>query len=118
MGSMANTAATRLESEIDSQGGGTAFTIATTMGGAFSLSLTSAQARVYARRRVSGDGLDEEHVSVKVLASELATRPEPSWLFKTASNVVWTVVQVEPGGETNGRYLLRLKRAVPKGTPT
>jgi hypothetical protein len=118
VGSLADSAETRLESEIDSQGGGTAFTIATKQGGAYSLSLTATQARMYGLRRIYGEGLDEEHVSVKALASALATRPEPHWLWKTAANVVWTVVQVEPGGETNGRYLVRLKRSVPKGTPT
>ena len=120
MGSLADSATTRLESEIASNGGGTAFTVATTQGGAFSLSLTAAQARMYGRRRVSGEGgLDEEHASLKVIASALASRPEPHWLFQAVTgSVKWTVVQVEPGGETSGIYRLTVKRAAPKGTPT
>ena len=119
MGSLADSAATRLESDIDSNGGGTAFTIAVTQGAAFSLSLTAAQARMYGRRRLDvGQALDEEHATIKALVSALATRPEPSWLFQTVTGVKWTVVQVEPGGETSGLYKLRVKRSVPKGTPT
>lgn len=117
MGSLADGAATRLESDIDSKGGGTALTIRTSPTATTSTDVPATAARIYQRRRITGPGLDDETATVKLLASVAPSRPTPGWLLTVSATEAWSVFQVDPGGDTSGVYLLRCRKASMRGMP-